>query len=78
MSLVKKSANIYVDSRFTTTKVRGEIWAQTLCELGYKNIFICSSDKIDISDKPWILGSSEKDKPFSIIENTKVVFNDLV
>lgn len=78
MSLVKKSANIYIDSRFTTTRTRGEMWARTAFERGYKNIFICSSDEIDISDKPWILGASVKDRPFSIIGDVQENLNQLI
>lgn len=68
VELIKKDATIYVDSRFSSSKIRGEVWSRSIAELGFRNIYLCSSEKIDIADKPWIIGVAAKEKPFFVTE----------
>lgn len=67
IGLVSPNAQIYIDSFFPGCSIKGEDWARTLFDLGFKNLWMCSTDKIDISDKPWICGSVPKERPFSNI-----------
>lgn len=61
--LVSKDAEIYVDSHFPDFERNGEDWAKDLSDDGYKNLWLTSSKKIDVSQMPWIKGKIVKHKP---------------
>lgn len=62
---ISDKATIYLDSRFPDFPMLGQDWAKELYyKKGFKKIYMCSSVEITIGDKPWILGSVPKHKPF--------------
>lgn len=67
-ALVSKDAHIYVDSHFPDFGERGEKWSQKVYEMGYQNIWLCSTEKIEIADKPWIRGAVSKENPFCYLD----------
>ena len=67
ISTIDKNANIYVDSNFPDTKVKGEDWAKSLFNSGFENIYLCSTKSINISGYSWIKGKADKNKPFKQI-----------
>lgn len=61
--LISKDADLYIDSHFPDFEQNGEDWAKGLSEKGYKNLWLTSSKKIDVSAMPWIRGRIVKHRP---------------
>jgi len=62
-NLITKDAELYIDSHFPDFDRNGEDWAKDLSEEDYKNLWLTTSKKIDVSDMPWIKGKIVKHKP---------------
>ena len=67
---ISPKATIYLDSRFPDFPILGEEWAKELYQMGFKKIYMCSTSRIDMNDKTWLMGSVPKEKPFQNLENS--------
>ena len=63
-SVVKESANIYLDSHFPDFAQKGEDWAKDLYATGYQNIWMCSTIDVETKEMDWIQGKVSKNRPF--------------
>lgn len=57
---ISPDANIYVDSIFDGLPLRGENWAETLFDRGYKNLYLCSTNEMNLAQYPWFKGFVKK------------------
>lgn len=57
---ISPDANIYVDSIFDGLSLRGENWAKTLFDRGYKNLYLCSTNEMNLAQYPWFKGFIKK------------------
>lgn len=57
---ISPDANIYVDSIFDGLSLRGENWAKTLFDRGYKNLYLCSTNEMNLAQYPWFKGFVKK------------------
>lgn len=65
-NIVSTDARIFVDSQFPDFDGCGVVWSKSLLDIGFKNVWACSTSEFDVGNMPWLSGYVKKTIPFNI------------